>query len=279
LSPKSTEWNAREGRWRARKQLWRSLGIKGELGRKNGLAYTIPKYMKDGQQGRKAPNGTSIFDPVLCERVYSLWCPPGGLVLDPFAGGSVRGLVASIKGLRYWGCELRPEQVEANVAQLSDATTGLHAPHWECGDSFEAIPNAPLADFVFSCPPYGDLEKYSDDPADLSNMPYEKFLDRYEEIVNRTCCRLCADSFACFVVSNFRDRRTGFLIDFVGDTVQAFEQAGLTFEDEFILVTPVGSGALRINQFWKSRKIIRVHQVVLVFLKGDYDRACTREHG
>ncbi len=39
-------------------------------------------------------SGTSIFDPVLCELAYRWFCPPGGLILDPFAGGSVRGIVA-----------------------------------------------------------------------------------------------------------------------------------------------------------------------------------------
>lgn len=38
-----------------------------------------------------ASTGTSIFDPVICEIAYRWFCPPGGTVLDPFAGGSVRG--------------------------------------------------------------------------------------------------------------------------------------------------------------------------------------------
>lgn len=41
---------------------------------------------------------TSIFDPVLCELVYRWFSPESGTVLDPFAGGSVRGIVASKLG-------------------------------------------------------------------------------------------------------------------------------------------------------------------------------------
>ena len=44
--------------------------------------------------------GTSIFDPVLCEIAYRWFCPPAGRVLDPFAGGSVRGIVAALLGRR-----------------------------------------------------------------------------------------------------------------------------------------------------------------------------------
>lgn len=48
-----------------------------------------------------AGSGTSIFDPVLCELAYRWFCPPGGSILDPFAGGSVRGIVAGILGREY----------------------------------------------------------------------------------------------------------------------------------------------------------------------------------
>jgi len=64
-----------------------------------------------------AATGTSIFDPVLCELAYRWFCPPGGLVLDPFAGGSVRGIVAAKCGRRYIGIDLSERQCEANRAQ------------------------------------------------------------------------------------------------------------------------------------------------------------------
>ena len=59
-------------------------------------------------------NCTSIFDHVLCEMVYRWFCPPGGAVLDPFAGGSVRGIIAVKLGRSYTGVDLRAEQTEAN---------------------------------------------------------------------------------------------------------------------------------------------------------------------
>src|SRR5690606_601202 len=76
-------------------------------------------------------SGTSIFDPVICEIAYRWFCPPNGIVLDPFAGGSVRGIVASRLGRRYVGIELRPEQVAANAAQLNLADGP--EPEWRQG--------------------------------------------------------------------------------------------------------------------------------------------------
>ena len=78
--------------------------------------------------------GTSIFDPVLCELAYRWFCPPGGHVLDPFAGGSVRGIVAVQLGREYTGIDLRPEQVAANEVQAASICPQA-SPRWLVGDS------------------------------------------------------------------------------------------------------------------------------------------------
>jgi ParB-like nuclease domain len=140
-----------------------------ELGRE----LTTEEFLADHYAASDAPtaSGTSVFDPVLCEIAYRWFCPPGGTVLDPFAGGSVRGIVAARLGRPYVGIELRAEQVAANQAQASLA--GDPAPRWIAGDSRDLARLAAgiEADLVFSCPPYWNLERYPDDPADLSTMP------------------------------------------------------------------------------------------------------------
>ena len=221
-------------------------------------------------------SGTSIFDPVLCELSYRWFCPPGGLILDPFAGGSVRGIVASKLGRQYVGHELRPEQVAANRAQAADLCDGEDfPPAWIEGDSRNINKTCKDidADFVFSCPPYADLEVYSDNPADLSTLDYADFRDAYFEIIAKACARLKANRFAAFVVGDVRDKK-GNYYDFVGDTVQAFRDAGLEYYNEAILVTAVGSPPIRAGkQFSASRKLGKMHQNVLIFVKGDGKKA------
>jgi len=216
-------------------------------------------------------SGTSIFDPVLCELVYSWFCPKGGQVVDPFAGGSVRGIVANYVGLHYYGSELREEQVKANLAQKKAITTNTDfSLLWACGDAFEIMPHAPKADLLFTCPPYGDLEVYSDLEADLSNKGYDDFIVLYRTIIKRAVRRLKYNRFACVVVSNFRDKKTGFYHDFVGDTVQAFEDVGLHYYNDCVLMNSIGSLPLRAGkQFDAGRKLGKMHQNVLVFYKGD----------
>ena len=218
-----------------------------------------------------AATGTSIFDPVLCELAYTWFCPPNGAVLDPFAGGSVRGIVAAVLGRHYTGIDLRPEQIEANEAQAREITPD-NPPRWIVGDSRDAMPDEQF-DLVFSCPPYADLEVYSDDPRDISTMDYPTFLAAYREIVAGAVQRLRLDRFACFVVGDVRDKK-GMYYNFVSDTIAAFQDAGAKLYNEAILVTAVGSLPIRVGkQFESGRKLGKTHQNVLVFVKGDPRKA------
>jgi DNA modification methylase len=218
-------------------------------------------------------SGTSIFDPTLCELLYRWFTGPGQTVLDPFAGGSVRGIVASKLGRRYVGVELRQEQVAANRAQ--ERLCGDPKPEWRQGDSRDIakICKGVAADFVFSCPPYADLERYSDDPKDLSTLAYDKFVEAYAVIIKAAVGMLKPDRFACFVVGDIRDKR-GFYRKFPFHTVEAFEAAGAGFYNEAVLVTATGSLPLRCERaFASARKLGKTHQNILVFCKGDPKKA------
>ncbi|MDD2692954.1 MAG: DNA methyltransferase [Simplicispira sp.] len=299
LSVPFTLLDARTGWWRERKAQWLATGIQSELGRSRELLFAssaqppatyTAKNAFEAALGRKATwaefaqahpehitqQGTSVFDPVLCELVYRWFSAPGQLVLDPFAGGSVRGIVAAATGRRYAGVDLRAEQVDANRAQWATlAQPGMPAPHWVQSDALalhQALPDV-QADFLFSCPPYGNLERYSDDKADLSTMRYPQFLRTYRKIIKEAVAMLRQDRFACFVVGDIRDTQ-GLYRGFVSDTIAAFRDAGARLYNEAILVTPSGSLPIRAGKaFEVSRKLGKTHQQVLVFVKGDPRRA------
>ena len=215
-------------------------------------------------------SGTSIFDPVLCELAYRWFCPQGGIILDPFAGGSVRGIVASKLGRQYVGVELRPEQVAANREQAA-RICGDPMPAWHIGDSRLIGQHCAdvQADFIFSCPPYADLEVYSDNPDDLSTLKYPEFRREYAAIIAATAALLKPDRFACFVVGDVRDPK-GCYYGFPSHTIEAFEAAGLRLYNEAVLITAVGSLPIRAGRAFESaRKLGKTHQNVLVFVKGN----------
>lgn len=248
-------------------------------GSPEGLVFgAVPHY--DGHpRGEPSATGTSIFDPVLTELCYRWFCPPDGHILDPFAGGSVRGIVASVLGYDYTGFELRGEQVYANRDQAA-AICPERPPRWIIGDSAENLPAwGGGADFVFSCPPYGDLEVYSELEADISNMPHDEFLSAYRTIIGAAANNLKPDRFAAFVIGDFRDKR-GFYRNFPAETIAAFQAAGLHYYNECILVTAVGSLPVRTGkQFRASRKLGKTHQNIVVFVKGDPKKAAAACNG
>lgn len=286
--PPFTVLNAREGWWQDRKRAWLALGIKSELGRDSellGKASANSAYGKSSAGTdingkliyKESVGNTSTFDPVLCELAYRWFSPEGGTILDPFSGGSVRGIVASHCGRQYVGMDLREEQIQANRAQANVAQDPQ--PVWHCGDSrtIDKVCSDIKADMVFSCPPYADLEVYSEDPNDLSTLSYPEFKAAYFEIIQKACSLLKPNSFACFVVGDVRDKK-GNYYNFVGDTVEAFRAAGLHYYNEAILVTAVGSLPIRAGrQFSASRKLGKTHQNVLVFKKEEEHFEATQQ--
>lgn len=297
--------DTRAGYWQSRKAQWLALGIQSELGRgttdmqdaaltgagKDPTSLAMQSFRKAADQRSNltgaaplpewADNGTalvapgtSIFDPVLCELAYRWFCPPGGSVLDPFAGGSVRGIVAAMLGHQYTGIDLSEPQIMANRQQAVDILGDSYPhPDWWPGDSvlLDALcPPGERYDMVFSCPPYYDLEIYSDDPADLSRAAtYGDFLMLYQTIIGRAVGRLKPDRFAVWVVGEVRDQKTGMYYGLVPDTVVAFQLAGCHLYNEAVLINPVGTLALRApKQFIGGRKLGRTHQAVLIFWKG-----------
>ena len=274
LVPPFSVLDTRQGYWQDRKKQWKSIGIKSEVGRDNKML----KHLKENAQ--KVNDGkentlpeVSIFDPVLCETMYTWFGQPNGTILDPFAGGSVRGIVASYKQMNYTGFDIRPEQIEANEAQKYICDGNEHPPRWILCDSREMntrLNDGEQFDMIFSCPPYADLEKYSDLDGDISNKEYPQFLELYRDIIAKACSHLKNNRFAVFVVGEVRNRKSGAYQNFVSDTIKAFEDAGLKYYNEIILVNVAGGKAYTAGHDAKiSRKIAKVHQNILCFFKTD----------
>ena len=305
VMPPFSVLNTRTAEWQERRRAWLEIGIKSEEGRdedltfaksaqppafydtKNALRETLGREPSTDEllaemekQGIQAMATTSIFDPVLTELSYRWFNIEGGRILDPFAGGSVRGIVAAKLNMPYVGNDLREKQVVANIENAKEVLGNMPAdiaPRWTVGDSTQLEDvlqkNGVTGDFdmVFSCPPYADLEVYSNDPRDISNMDYPQFLEAYKAAIKQACARLKNNRFAVFVVGDIRDKK-GIYRNFIGHTIEAFTECGLSYYNHLILVNQVTSLAIRVRkQMNTGRKIGKLHQNVLVFCKGSVE--------
>lgn len=270
--------DTRQALWLDRKRNWEMLGYDGRATR--GHIQTLPNLKGD----RTDEATVSVFNPVLCEIMFRWFCGSGGRIIDPFSGGSVAGIISAQMGFKFVGIDLRDAQVQANrtqweEVQLLDRKMGgsndLHGTaEWFVGDSLNlgGLVSGKF-DFLYSCPPYADLEVYSDDARDISYMEYEAFLKSYYTIIDRCLSKLNKNRFACFVVGDVRDKK-GFYRGFIGETITAFRRSGAMLWNEAILINSYSSVPLRARKpFVGSRKLAKTHQNVLVFCKGDPHKA------
>ena len=264
IEPPFSILDTKSGNWQKRKRLWIGKGLKSEVGR-DAKVINMDTVAKE----KNTAEYVSVFDPALCEVLYHWFCKDGGNILDPFAGGSVRGIVANYLGYKYTGIDIRQEQIDSNREQAMDILPIENQPQWYVGDSNELLDDKWNVDFdlVMSCPPYADLEVYSDLEGDISNKPYKQFLELYESIIEKSCKLLKVGGYACFVVGEVRDKN-GFYIGFVPDTIKAFEKCGMKFYNEAILLNAIASASMRANGNMKSQKLVKVHQNILVFKRA-----------
>lgn len=253
--------------WQARKKWWDERGVDDFTPRAHAAG-----MMNTGRHGAIS-GGVSKFDPHLTECLYRWYCPPGGSVLDPMAGGPVRGLVAGHLGLKYTGVDLSAAQVDANRARgLEWQRLGLSdgGAVWVEGDAIREVPRLVCQyDYLLMCPPYHNRERYSDDPRDLSAMPWPAFCEALHGAIAATVDRLRPDRFATIVISDVRDHR-GHLRRLPDVAAQGFEAAGTQLVNEQVLLGPLGLAAKRMRGPWEScRTTTRIHQLVLTFVKGD----------
>lgn len=293
--PPFTVLDSRQGYWQARKTTWKDLGIIGHAGRvataEGAKANPFPTGATQDFRTSVYRRGESVadsdlpqmyshFDPVLCEIMVSWHTGQGDIVIDPFAGGPTAGIVSAILGRKFIGVDIRQEQVEVNqeIAKAVSNNVGLPypiEPEWLTGDSAYLVDvlqenEKAKADLIFSCPPYYDLEVYSDLDQDLSTAPtYQEFIDEYRAVIAQCYNALRPNRFAVFVVGDIRDK-AGLYCNFVGDTITAWLDAGAALYNEAVLLTVAGSLPIRVGkQFTNSRKLGKSHQNVLTFVKGD----------
>ena len=255
--------DCRAGYWTDRKSKWKEC-IQDEGESRQGTLAT--------SELMNAINaGVSILDPVLAEVCVRWFSMPKGTALDPFAGDTVFGYVAKACGLHFTGIELRPEQARLNQARCDTftETTGSATYHNDTSENILQYVEPESQDFLFSCPPYYDLEVYSDDPRDLSKQEtYEEFRTLIGGILHKAIRCLRPNRFAGIVIGEIRDPK-GVYRGFVPDIIRIMCDAGLAYYNELVLVSPVGNAQLRAKRQMNTRKPVKLHQNMLVFYKGD----------
>lgn len=261
-------WGTTTTVWRADELIGRGVRnwkrLMGETGHTGTRAETM---RKDHDSLYTATH--SVFPAPLIEWILLRYAPMGCHILDAFAGGPPRAVVSSIMGYTYTGFEIRQEQIDENIGLLK--ALKLKGANFILGDGCylksESHPKEGY-DCAFTCPPYYDLEQYSDDPNDLSNLgSYDEFNTAIAKCAAAHYPLMKPGAFVCIVVGPFRDKKTKELRDFPGDTVINFRKAGFSYHQQIVLVKNAASAAVRSTNAWKGHKLVPTHEFLLVLKK------------
>jgi hypothetical protein len=206
----------------------------------------------------------SIFDPWLTETTYLRWAGEKPCkILDLFAGDLTRGLVADVMGFRYVGLDCRRDQIDENNELAKKLGLGCT---YVLGDARDLNCVDDGYDMIFTCPPFGPLERYSDLPQDLSNMPYAKHREAMGQVAQVARAKLRAGGLACLVVADFDDPKTGEHVNFIGHTIAAFEAAGFKRRRKIVIAKNQGSAPVRAASKWKTQDVVGVDERLLRFV-------------
>ena len=263
--------DTRQGYWKERKKIWNELiGDDGCTRDNADNRINVSSEYWDNKPyhgGKIKEQNVSILDPVMAEIVCEWYGIDKGKSFDVFAGDTAFGYVSSSKGMSFTGIELREEQAAIN----NERTKSLTA-KYICDDGRNVLSHIEeeSQDLLFSCPPYYNLEVYSNDERDASNQQsYDGFINIIEDAFSNAIKCLKDNRFAVVVVGDVRDRKTGAYYCFQDDIKRIFRKNGMVLYNEIILIQPIGNAALRANTYMKNRKTVKVHEYVLVFYKGD----------
>lgn len=235
---------------------WRRLtGETGHTGARDGVFRADHESVYTGTH--------SVFPAPLMEMIIVRYGGAhGSSILDAFAGGPPRGLVSSIMGHRYTGFEIRQEQIDENEALLK--TLKLKGARYVKDDG-RFLDIDEQFDCAITCPPYFDLEVYSEQQDDISNLGnYDEFNASMWLCAQAHRERMKPGAFVCIIVGLFRDKR-GELIDFPADTVENFRDAGFLYWQHIILSKNFASAAVRAGNAWKGHKLVPRHENLLIF--------------
>ena len=221
--------------WPDRSSMLRAMLPEG-MGRNDGLASDVDRLSEHFKDWSGNETGTSIFDPCIAEWCYTMFRPSS--VLDPFCGGPSRGYVAAMMGIQYKGFDIRAEQLEVNRQRIDQFAT---LPDYVLS-CYSRYTDVDTYDMVMTCPPYGDLEVYSDAKEDISNKSPEQFAEAYRAIISKAWAALNAGGHACIVVGNYRRKKVHIDLELL--TKSILTDCGGDIIGDCIIVDPIGSKAM-----------------------------------
>lgn len=210
----------------------------------------------EDQRSEKQKFHGAAFPQSLAEHHILTYTRQQETVLDPFAGVGTTLDACIATGRNGIGIELNPAFVKMAEQDLAVNKRPDLRVEMVCDDiaNLKKHVKPESVDFIITSPPYANMlakiqkrflykwktardrfgfkpientRPYSDDPRDIGNLPYDKCLDAFEQVFRDTYDVTKQESYAAWVVKDFRDLRNGKpYVNFHSDITERAMRAG-----------------------------------------------------
>ena len=244
--------------------------------RKHGGKFASQYASSVGASGstvRDKNGGVSIFPYDLARKMLLVYSKKGDKVVDPFSGHATRMTACFRMGRNYTGYDVSEKFVELNNKIVSNLTKNsltkenLPVLVMRHQTSEFMVESSDSVDYIFSCPPYWDIENYGVQPHQLANIKnYKRFLEAMVRVMT-SCARILKHGrYFCLVIADFRKDSTFY--PFHSDLIRLGLQIGFDLHDVIIIQkckVPISSHFT--NQCVDRRRMGIAHEYLLVFKK------------
>lgn len=211
----------------------------------------------------------SMFPKQILDQLLDFYTEPGDWFFDPFAGHNSRMEPAFLKGRNYIGYDISHDFMEFN-REIAEKLRKEH-PHGtdiilKEQDSRTIDEPDNSVDFIFSSPPYWNIEWYGDEEEQLGNLTYEQFMKDITDIY-RQCYRILKPGKFCIInVNDFR--KGGKYYSYHADTINALKEAGFSQYDFIIMKYANAMRKCFPNQIWQEKLMPKIQEFLIVMYKA-----------
>ena len=219
--------------------------------------------------------GLSVFPYDLLRRAVLFYTEPGELVLDPCAGHNSRMQGVWELGRGYVGYDICKEFMTFNrdvSVRIQKADQGAFFSrggpclvlHEQSSEHMEEADNS--VHFVFTSPPYWNLEFYGDHPAQLGwNHTYPEFLDGIQRVAAESFRVLKPGRYAAININDFQ--ADGKFYMYHADLAERFVRVGFALHDLIIVKWAASFGTIFASQVESRKKVGKMHEFLVVLKK------------
>lgn len=213
----------------------------------------------------------SVFPSVITSAYTTLLSKEGDMVFDPFCGHNSRAEDVLSLGRKYYAYDVHTFPINFTKESIQD-NYDSNDYELNLGSSAKVKYQDGYFDFSITCPPYGDVEKYSklykeEVKDDLSDKNYEDFLKEYSQCLSETYRVLKTGSFFVLVLGNWF--KNGKHINAMGDTINICEGLGFELHDLNIYNrrSNIGGDLNYKNFILVSKRFPTIHEYIMIFKK------------